>query len=230
MSSSIALRRSPKPGALTAATLRPPRSLLTTRVASASPSMSSAMISSGRPDCDHRLQDRKHRLQVGELLLVDEDVGVGELDLHLLGVGDEIRREIAAVELHALDDVELELEALGLLDRDHAFLADLLHRLGDLLADDGVAIGGDDADLGDLVGAGDRLGARLEVLDDLGRRRDRCRASGPSGSCRPRPTSCPRGRSTGRARWRWWCRRRRGRWSSTRPRAASARPYSRTCP
>ncbi len=51
MSSSIALRRSPKPGALTAATLRPPRSLLTTRVASASPSMSSATISSGRVDC-----------------------------------------------------------------------------------------------------------------------------------------------------------------------------------
>jgi hypothetical protein len=50
MSSSMALRRSPKPGALTAATLRPPRSLLTTRVASASPSMSSAMISHGRPD------------------------------------------------------------------------------------------------------------------------------------------------------------------------------------
>ena len=38
-------------GALTAATLRPPRSLLTTSVANASPSMSSAMISSGRPDC-----------------------------------------------------------------------------------------------------------------------------------------------------------------------------------
>ncbi len=51
MSSSIALRRSPKPGAFTAATLRPPRSLLTTSVASASPSTSSAMMSSGRPDC-----------------------------------------------------------------------------------------------------------------------------------------------------------------------------------
>ena len=51
MSSSIALRRSPKPGALTAATLRPPRSRLTTRVASASPSTSSATISSGLPDC-----------------------------------------------------------------------------------------------------------------------------------------------------------------------------------
>ena len=51
MSSSMALRRSPKPGALTAATLRPPRSLLTTSVASASPSTSSAMIRSGLPDC-----------------------------------------------------------------------------------------------------------------------------------------------------------------------------------
>ena len=51
MSSSIALRRSPKPGALTAATLSPPRNLLTTRVASASPSTSSATISSGRDDC-----------------------------------------------------------------------------------------------------------------------------------------------------------------------------------
>ncbi|MOA09221.1 hypothetical protein D3C78_1290370 [compost metagenome] len=49
MSCSMALRRSPKPGALTAATLTMPRMLLTTRVASASPSTSSATISSGRP-------------------------------------------------------------------------------------------------------------------------------------------------------------------------------------
>ena len=51
MSWSIALRRSPKPGALTATELNVPRILFTTRVASASPSTSSAMISSGRPDC-----------------------------------------------------------------------------------------------------------------------------------------------------------------------------------
>jgi hypothetical protein len=38
MSCSMALRRSPKPGAFTAAIFRPPRSLLTTSVASASPS------------------------------------------------------------------------------------------------------------------------------------------------------------------------------------------------
>ncbi len=49
MSSIMALRRSPKPGALTAATFSVPRSLFTTRVASASPSTSSAMMRSGLP-------------------------------------------------------------------------------------------------------------------------------------------------------------------------------------
>ena len=49
MSRSISLRRSPKPGALTARTETVPRSLFTTSVASASPSTSSAMISVGLP-------------------------------------------------------------------------------------------------------------------------------------------------------------------------------------
>ncbi len=51
MSCSIALRRSPKPGAFTAAALNVPRILFTTRVARASPSTSSAMMTSGLPDC-----------------------------------------------------------------------------------------------------------------------------------------------------------------------------------
>ena len=51
MSWSIALRRSPKPGALTATDLNVPRILFTTSVASASPSTSSAMMTSGRPPC-----------------------------------------------------------------------------------------------------------------------------------------------------------------------------------
>ena len=51
MSSSMRLRRSPKPGALTATQVNVPRSLLTMRVASASPSTSSAMMSSCLPAC-----------------------------------------------------------------------------------------------------------------------------------------------------------------------------------
>jgi len=48
MSSSIALRRSPKPGAFTAQAFSTPRSEFTTSAASASPSTSSATTSSGR--------------------------------------------------------------------------------------------------------------------------------------------------------------------------------------
>ena len=51
MSWSIALRRSPKPGAFTATDLNVPRILLTTSVARASPSTSSEMITSGLPVC-----------------------------------------------------------------------------------------------------------------------------------------------------------------------------------
>src|SRR6185312_8573354 len=114
----------------------------------------------------HGFEHRQHRLQAGELLLVQQHVDVFQLGGHLFGVGDEVGRQVAAVELHALDDVDLGIERLVLLDRDDAFIADLLHRLRDHLADGGVAIGRDGADLGDLCGGGDRLGALLDVLDD----------------------------------------------------------------
>ena len=166
MSCSMALRRSPKPGALTAATLRPPRSLLTTSVASASPSTSSAMITQRLGALHHGFQQRQQLLQAGELLLVDQDVGVLHLDPHLLGIGDEVGRDVAAVELHAFDHLELGLQRLRLLDRDHALVADLLHGVGEEAADLGVAVGRDGADLGDLLVGGDLLGVLLQVGDD----------------------------------------------------------------
>jgi len=46
-----------------------------------------------------------------------------------------VERDVALVEAHALGELELEPEGLRLLDRDDAFLADLVHRLGDELAD-----------------------------------------------------------------------------------------------
>jgi hypothetical protein len=93
---------------------------------------------------------------------VDQDVGVLKRGFHALGIGDEIRREVAAVELHAFHDFELGFERLGLFNRDDAILADLLHGLGDDLADGLIVVGGDGADLGDHVAA-DRLGVLIEL-------------------------------------------------------------------
>src|SRR6202171_1774058 len=112
----------------------------------------------------HGFQKRKHFVQVGELLFVDQDVGIVELNAHLVGVGDEVGRDVAAVELHAFDHLKLGLERLGFFNRDDALVADLLHGVGEELADFGVAVGRDGADLGDFLVRGDLLG----VLDEVG--------------------------------------------------------------
>jgi hypothetical protein len=39
----------------------------------------------------YRFQERQQRLQSGELLFVDQDVGLIEIDTHLLGISNEIR-------------------------------------------------------------------------------------------------------------------------------------------
>ena len=93
MSCSMALRRSPKPGALTATDLKVPRILLTTRVASASPSTSSAMISSGLPRLDDLLEQRQQVLDGRDLRAVQQDVGILQNGLLALQVGGEVQRD-----------------------------------------------------------------------------------------------------------------------------------------
>ena len=82
--------------------------------------------------------------------LVNQQVGVFEHALHPLGIGDEVRREITAVELHAFDDIKRGLQPFGFFDGDHAFFADFVHRFGNDLADGRVVVRRDGADLGDF--------------------------------------------------------------------------------
>ena len=101
-----------------------------------------------------------------EILPADEqDVRVVEDRFHPLRVGDEVRRDVALVEAHALDEVELHAEGLALLDGDDTVLADLLERLGDHLAD--LLVGrGDRGDVGDRGRVGlDLLRQALDRVD-----------------------------------------------------------------
>src|SRR6266481_6161950 len=113
----------------------------------------------------HGFQQRKQFIQLRKLLFVDQDVGIFHFNAHLVGVGDEVGRDIAAVELHAFDDLEFGLERLGFFNRDDALVANLLHGVGEELADFHVAIGGDSADLGDFLVRGDLLRVPDEVGD-----------------------------------------------------------------
>ena len=99
---------------------------------------------------------------------MDQDVGVVQLDAHLLGIGDEVGAEVAAVELHALDHVQVGLHALGFLDGDDAVLADLVHGVGDELADLVVVVRRDGGDLRDGDAVLHRLGLLLDRVDRHG--------------------------------------------------------------
>src|SRR5713226_7245819 len=78
---------------------------------------------------------------------MDEDVGVLEHHFHPLRVCHKVGREVAAVELHALDHVQRGFKALRLLDGDHTFFAHLLHRLRDDVSNGGIPVGGDGTEL-----------------------------------------------------------------------------------
>ena len=108
------------------------------------------MIRTGLAQLDRLLERREHVLDARDLLVGDQDDDVLENGLHPVGVGHEVGRDVAPVELHALGVFLLEAEALALLDGDDAVLADLVHHLGDDLADLGIR-GGDGGDGRDLL-------------------------------------------------------------------------------
>src|SRR5215470_16338277 len=121
----------------------------------------------------HNLVQQRQQVLVGRHLGVDDqDVRVVQDALHPLRVGGEVGRDVALVEAHALGELKLQAEGVALLDGDDAFLADLVHRLGDHLADRGVP-GGDRGRRGNLLLGLHILGQLGELLaDPLHRRLD----------------------------------------------------------
>src|SRR5581483_4628215 len=75
------------------------------------------------------LEDGQQVTNAGDLLFVEQDVGIfqdGDLPYRIV---DEVRGEIAAIKLHPLDHVQLVVEALAVFYGNDAFLADLVHRI-----------------------------------------------------------------------------------------------------
>ncbi len=100
----------------------------------------------------------------GDLAVHDEQVGILENRFLALWIGHEVRREEALVELHALGELELEPEGVGLLDRDGPVLADLVDRICENLADGDIRCR-DGSDLRDLLTTLDFSGLVLDRLD-----------------------------------------------------------------
>src|SRR5690606_30099646 len=88
---------------------------------------------------DDLVDDRQEVLDLGDLAVDDQDVRVFEDGFLALRVGDEVCRQVALVEAHALGELQLGAEGVGLFDGDDTLVADLVDRFGDERADLGVA-------------------------------------------------------------------------------------------
>ena len=99
----------------------------------------------------------------GNLFVGDDEGGVLDDGFHPVGVGDEVGRDVAAVDLHPFHILDFVGEALGFLDGDDAILADLFHSFGDGFAD-GFLVGGKAGDLADAVAGFHGLGHTAQFV------------------------------------------------------------------
>ena len=81
-------------------------------------------------------------------------------------VGDEIRRDVTIVELHAFGNFDFICDGPFLFHGDHILLSDLFHSLANDVADLDVAVGRDGGGLHDLGGGGNGRGVRREEFED----------------------------------------------------------------
>ena len=95
---------------------------------------------------------------------MQQDVGGFQINAHGFLIVDEVRRQVAAVKLHAFDHFQLVFQAGTVFHGDHAFLADFLHGIGDDFTDLGVAVGRYRTHLGDGLVVGYRAGQVLDLF------------------------------------------------------------------
>src|SRR5690606_30439660 len=80
-------------------------------------------------------QDRKQVADVADFLVENQDIRIFQDGNLLVWVVDEVRRQVAAVELHAFDDVEFVFQRFAVFNGNNAFFADLVHCVGNDFTD-----------------------------------------------------------------------------------------------
>ena len=115
----------------------------------------------------------EHRQQIvhrRNLLLVDEDERILDDRAHLFRIGDEVRREVAAVESHPFDHFDRRFGAFRLLHRRRAFRADAFESVRHHLANRRVVVRGQRRHLGALCVIRHRPREFLQARDDRDQR------------------------------------------------------------
>ena len=103
-------------------------------------------------------KDWNHRRDVADLLFEDENFCVFVLARHVRAVGDEVRRDVAFVELHSVNVLDVGFSRLAFFNGDDTVLADSFECFGKKFTDFVVVVGTDRTDVGNFFLFGNLLG------------------------------------------------------------------------
>ena len=102
-------------------------------------------------------------LHQANFLVGDQDVGIIQHRLHALGIGGEVRGDVALVEAHPFGDFEFGGHRFAFFEGDDALLAHFVHGVGNHPTHFFVVTGGNGAHLGDGNAVADWLGVLLNL-------------------------------------------------------------------
>ena len=105
----------------------------------------------------HSFQNAHNFREAIDFAVCQQHSHVVQLRDHPLGIGHEVGRGVAAIELHPFHHIHFGGQGFRLFHGDHAVLGDPIEGVGDCAADFWVATGGHGGNLGDRLVAADRL-------------------------------------------------------------------------
>ena len=111
------------------------------------------------------LKHGKNVLNVGNLLIGHQDVGIFKLSRQCLIVGSKIRRDIALVKLHTLNGININTKGLRLLNGNDTVFADNVHSVGNLSTDRRIT-GRNGTNGSNLLLGGNVLSALLHLVNN----------------------------------------------------------------
>merc|ERR1719312_830313 len=112
-----------------------------------------------------------------EIFFSEKRKGIIVFDLCSFSLVNEVRRDVATVKFHSLNDVHLIPQSFAVLDSDYSFLANLPHGFTDQVSDRGVTIGRDCGNLSNFFRSGNSLADCFELFTNG---LDSCEESSPN--------------------------------------------------
>ena len=116
----------------------------------------------------HLFQNRQQVADVADFFVEQQNKRIVQSSDLFFSVVDEVRGQVAAVELHTFNHVQLVFQRFAVFNGNHAFFADFFHRFGNNRADLFVRVGGNRADLGDFFRSVARFGDVFQLVNQSG--------------------------------------------------------------